>query len=321
MPDAVERATLGFSSKDGRSQIKGLLWQPAGTTASSPRAIVQIVHGMTEYVGRYDEFARFLAAQGFVVCGHDHIGHGKSVPSREDWGHMPAREGEDILVDDVDELRRLVSARFARSVPYFIFGHSMGSFITRVYLTRYAEGLAGAVLCGTGNKSLAVSKAGNLLARAIARRKGERAISPFLHSMADGAYSKAIPDARTPFDWLSADEANVDAFIADEACGFPFTVGAYAALTALTRDAARLDLASRIPHDLPLLFIAGAHDPVGDNGEGVRAAAELVRTAGVKSVDVVLYEGMRHEILNEAGRERVYADVLTWLGAHLNAPA
>lgn len=321
MPDAVERATLGFSSKDGRSQIKGLLWQPVGTTASSPRAIVQIVHGMTEYVGRYDEFARFLAAQGFVVCGHDHIGHGKSVPSRDDWGHMPAREGEDILVDDVDELRRLVSARFARSVPYFIFGHSMGSFITRVYLTRYAEGLAGAVLCGTGNKSLAVSKAGNLLARAIARRKGERAISPFLHSMADGAYSKAIPDARTPFDWLSADEANVDAFIADEACGFPFTVGAYAALTALTRDAARLDLASRIPHDLPLLFIAGAHDPVGDNGEGVRAAAELVRTAGVKSVDVVLYEGMRHEILNEAGRERVYADVLAWLGAHLNAPA
>ncbi|WP_165172077.1 alpha/beta fold hydrolase [Adlercreutzia sp. ZJ242] len=315
----VERTALGFSSADGKSQIKGLLWRPAGA-APSVRGIVQIVHGMSEHAGRYDAFARELAAHGYVACAHDHIGHGKSVTDPEDWGHMPARGGAEVLVEDVDALRRLVSARFARSVPYFVFGHSMGSFVTRVYLTRHAEGLAGAILCGTGNKPRAVSKAGNVIARTIARVSGERAASPFLRSVADGAYSRAVENARTPFDWLSANEANVDAFIADELCGRPFTAGGYAALTALTYDAARLDLAAKIPPDLPILFIAGSHDPVGDNGEGVRASAEIMRAAGVESVEVVLYQGMRHEILNEDGRERVYADVLTWLEAH-RAPA
>lgn len=311
----VEHTTLGFTSTDGKTQIKGLLWQPAKPTPV--RGVVQIVHGMTEYVGRYDDFAHFLAGQGFVVCGHDHIGHGKSSPDASDRGHMPVDGGEEVLVEDVEALRTLVAVRFPRTTPYFIFGHSMSSFVARVYLTRHGGGLAGAVLCGTGNKALVVSKAGNLLARLVAKRSGERTVSPLLHSMADGAYSKAVENPRTPFDWLSANEENVDAFIADEACGFPFTVGGYATLTALTRDAARLDLARNIPPSLPLLFVAGTHDPVGDNGEGVRSAAELMRAAGVERVDVVLYEGMRHEILNETGHERVYADVLAWLERHL----
>lgn len=316
MAQIVERQTLGFSSKDASSQIKGLLWQLQGTKPSSPRGIVQIVHGMTEYVGRYDAFARFLASEGYVVCGHDHIGHGKSVSDSADWGHMPVEGGREALVEDVGQLRSLVSARYARSVPYFIFGHSMGSLILRNYLAGHGEGLAGAVICGTANKPVAVSRLGNFLARYLAKRKGERYVSSFLHSMADGAYSKAIPNPRTPFDWLSVNEANVDAFIADEACGFPFTVGAYAALTSLSADAARVDLAVRVPHDLPLLFIAGENDPVGASGKGVYAAADVMRMAGVSSIDVILYEGMRHEILNEAESGKVYADVLAWLEKH-----
>lgn len=316
MPGPVNRQTVGFSSSDGHSQIKGLLWQAAGTTASSPKGIVQIVHGMTEYVGRYEDFARFLASAGYVVCGHDHIGHGKSVSDPADWGHMPVAGGKDILVDDVDQLRRLVSARFARSVPYYLFGHSMGSLVVRTYLTSHAEGLAGAIICGTAHKPVFVSKAGNYLARVVARRKGERAVSPLLHSLADGAYSKAVPNARTEFDWLSADEGNVDAFIADEQCGFPFTAGGYATLTALSEHAARLDQAALVPCELPMLYISGALDPVGDNGEGVRAAADLMSHAGIRDVKVTLYEGMRHEILNEADHVRVYEDVLAWLGEH-----
>lgn len=297
-----------------------MLWQLQGAGASSVRGIVQIVHGMAEYVGRYDEFARYLAAQGFVVCGHDHIGHGKSAPRPEDRGHMPADGGADVLVEDVHQLRSIVAARYARNVPYYLFGHSMGSFVARVYLTRHAAGLSGAVICGTGNRARVVSKAGNLLARATARRKGERTRSELLHSLADGSYSKAVKDARTPFDWLSADEANVDAFIADEDCGFTFTAGGYATLTSLVADAARGDLAARIPHDLPLLYIAGEGDPVGDNGKGVWSAATLARAAGVADVQVIVYPGMRHEILNEAGRDRVFSDVLSWLDSH-GAPA
>lgn len=277
---------------------------------------MQIVHGMSEYTGRYEQFARFLASAGYVVCGHDHIGHGKSVAAPADRGHMPVAGGVDVLLGDVDQLRKLVSARFARSVPYYLFGHSMGSFVVRVYITQHAAGLSGAVLCGTGNKPIFVSKTGNLLARAVAKAKGERVVSPFLHAHADGAYARAVPQARTEFDWLSANEANVDAYMADEMCGFPFTAGGYATLTGLTEAAARLELAARVPRGLPLLYVSGAQDPVGDNGEGVRAAADLMRHAGVDDVEVILYEGMRHEILNEAEHDRVFEDVLAWLGAH-----
>lgn len=160
----------------------------------------------------------------------------------------------------------------------------------------------------------------NLLARLTAKRRGERAKSSLLHSLADGAYAKAVKDARTAFDWLSADKANVDAYLADEECGFMFTAGGYATLTRLIEQAARYDLAMGVPRNLPLLYIAGAEDPVGDNGIGVRAAAEVMRSAGVSDIDIVIYEGMRHEILNEAGKDRVYADVLGWLEGHGAVP-
>ena len=316
MPESVERQTLGFSSKDGKSQIKGLMWQLSGTTASSPRGVVQIVHGMAEHVGRYDEFARYLAQRGFVVCGHDHVGHGKSVSCAEDRGHMPAEGGADILIEDVAAMRSLMGSRFARNVPYFIFGHSMGSFVVRSYLTKYGAGLSGAIICGTGNKPGVVARFGRRVALMIAGRKGERFVSPLLHSLADGAYSKAVRNARTPLDWLSCDEANVDAYIADDMCGCPFTAGAYATLFDLVERASRLDLAMGVPKDLPMFYIAGAEDPVGDSGDGVRDAIEVMRAAGVADIKIKLYDGMRHEILNEGDRAQVFEDVLSWLEGH-----
>lgn len=321
MAQSVVRTTVGFKSHDGSSQIKGLMWTPEGAggggrSAVRPAGIVQLVHGMSEYVGRYDEFARVLAGCGYVVCGSDHIGHGKSVASPADLGHLPSHGGMDILVEDVHELRKIVSSRYSSQTPYFVFGHSMGSFVSRVYIARHGEGLAGAVLCGTGNQPVSLSKAGNLLARILCAVRGERSYSKLLNGMADGAYSKCIADARTPLDWLSTDPAVVDAYIADELSGAPFTVGGYATLTELTGASASFAFASRVPKELPLLFIAGAEDPVGDNGVGVRAAAALMSQAGMPNVGTILYEGMRHEILNEPGRAQVHADVLAWLGKH-----
>ena len=229
---------------------------------------------------------------------------------------MPVDAGADILVEDVGSMRSVMGSRFARSVPYFIFGHSMGSFVVRNYLTRYGAGLSGAIICGTGNKPRVVARFGNRVARSLADKKGERYVSPFLHSLADGAYGKAVRNARTSFDWLSYDEANVDAYIADEMCGCPFTVGAYASLFSLVERAARLDLAMGVPKDLPMFYIAGAEDPVGDNGDGVRDAIEVMRAAGVADIKIKLYEGMRHEILNETGRDQVFEDVLEWLEGH-----
>ncbi len=329
----------------------GVLWMsPAGQPV---RAIVQITHGMSEYIERYDHFARFLAAHGFAVCGQDNIGHGKSVASPDDWGHIPARGGKKALIENVHVLRGIMeklamqegvaavddSARVLASdaatapspavadaaaapdatapLPYFMFGHSMGSFILRDYLAHYGAGLAGAIICGTGHQSAAVATAGLAAAKAVARAKGERHISDMLFNLADGAYGKAIKGARTELDWLSTNPLVVDAYIADPACGFRFSAGAYIALTGLLVDLSKKSNINRIPKELPLYLIAGSEDPVGDRGRGVTRVFKEYKEAGIKDVDMRLYLGARHEILNEVDKEKVYADVLKWLEAHL----
>ena len=316
MSQGVVESELGYPSKDGSTTIRARLWMPAGPdgTPVPPRAIVQIVHGISEHMDRYDAFAHVLAENGYAVCGEDHIGHGASAPDPSEFGHMPPREGKDILISDVDALRKMMQRRFGQAVPYFLFGHSMGSFIARAYVARpCAEGLAGAILCGTGQQPRLLSAAGNLLARAIGRIKGPRFRSAFIDGMGAGAYGKRIPDARTPFDWLSTDPAVVDTYRADERCGFMFTVGGYAALTDLTGEIADPACVARVPRDLPLLFIAGAEDPVGAQGKGVHAAVQALRDAGVAQVDEILYTGMRHEVLNEPGHAAVESDILSWI--------
>ncbi len=310
----MKTTTLSYASCDRKSTIRALVWEPneQDGNAGTPRGIVQIVHGMSEHVGRYEAFANFLVESGFVVCANDHVGHGESASDASSLGHMPARRGAEVLVGDVHALREEVSARFP-DAPYVMFGHSMGSFVTRKYIAEFGDGLAAAILCGTGQQPRALSLAGNALAKTLARLHGERYKSELLHALADGAYSKAVKGARTDFDWLSCDPAVVDAYIADPACGQMFTAGGYATLTALTADVVRSRSAERVPKGLPLLFIAGGQDPVGDCGRGVQKAVAQYRAAGVEAVDMRLYPGMRHEILNEPDRAQVMADINEWL--------
>ena len=296
-----------FDSADGKSTIHARFWLPDGRP---PRAVVQIVHGMSEHIRRYDEFARFLVARGYAVCGDDHIGHGAST-APEKRGCIPARGGNDALVADEHTLRGIAAKKFP-GVPYVLFGHSMGSFITRCYLGRHGQGVAAAVICGTGTVPVATSRAGNALARAVAAVRGEDHRSKLIDSLGAGAYSKAVPGP-TGYEWLSHNADNVQAYLADEECGFMFSVGGYSALTALTAEACSKACAASVPHDLPLLYIGGDGDPVGDMGRGVRAAAQLAREAGSTDVTCTIYPRMRHEILNEDGREEVFADVADWI--------
>lgn len=318
MESTATVTSIGYLSHDGTSTIRGLVWAPAqarGQRPAAPRGVVQIVHGMVEHVGRYDEFARYLVDQGFVVCAADHIGHGKSVASPEELGCLPVN-GKEILIEDVHELRKTVSARYSRQTPYILFGHSMGSFIVRAYLARYGQDVSAAIICGTGQQPLILSKAGNALARFLASSKGPDYRSALLDNMGVGAFAKQIENARTPQDWVCSDPAVVDAYNADELCGAMFSVGGYATLTDLTAEVVSPACAAKVPNDLPVLFIAGAEDPVGGCGKGVRKAAELLQRAGVRDVQVKLYDGMRHEILNEPGRAQVYTDVVTWIEEH-----
>ena len=311
-PTGVVIEDLTFPSADSASTIRARLWRPDGEAA--PRAIVQVVHGMSEHIRRYDEFARFLVGRGYAVCGDDHIGHGASAPPHR-RGVMPV-DGNEVLIADEHALRGIVAGKFPKGTPYAFFGHSMGSFITRCYLGRYGEGLAAAVICGTGTIPAAASRAGNVAARAVAAVRGEDHRSKLLDSLGAGGYGRQVPGP-TGLEWLSHNADNVQAYIDDDECGFMFSAGAYASLTALTAEACSRECAARMPHDLPLLYIAGDGDPVGNMGRGVLAAAKLAEDAGSKDVTSIIYDHMRHEILNETGRETVFKDVAFWLDSHL----
>ncbi len=328
MPDDIRTLEFTYPSFDGVSNIHAMVWRPP--IGVQPHGIVQLIHGMAEHIERYDAFARFLASAGFLVCGHDHIGHGHSVSSRDELGHMPPENGAEVLVEDVDTLRYIVQHAFDEveviptadgpdivegKLPYFIFGHSMGSFTLRVYLTRHGQGLAGAIICGTGQQPQPLSLMGNTLARLGSRFRGERMKSHLIHNMADGAFVRQVDDPQTEFDWISSSRQNIDDYIEDELNGFQFTLGGYATLTRLTLLAVDLELAKQIPNSLPLLFIAGSKDPVGDQGAGVKAAAQMMERAGQEDVEVILYDGMRHEVLNEEDSDLVFDDVLAWLEA------
>lgn len=310
----MQTTEITYPSHDGTSTVHATLWEPDDAVRPDfrPRAVVQLVHGMLEHVGRYERFARFLVGEGFVVCGNDHIGHGRTALSTSELGHMPIKGGEDVLVADVHELRRLVGERHP-GVPHVIFGHSMGSFVTRVYLTRHGEGVCSAILCGTGQQPRILSVGGRAITALIGAVRGEHAYSGLVHALGDGAYSK-IEGARTPLDWLATDPDVVDDFIQDPLCGETFTVGGYHTLSSLVADATDARLARKVPRELPMLFVAGAEDPVGDCGRGVDAAAAEYRSAGVAHVEERLYPGVRHEILNErAVRDQVMADVSDFL--------
>lgn len=303
---------FGFPSADGASTIHGIIWQPAGV---QPRGVVQLIHGMAEHIKRYEPFAAHLVDQGFLVCGHDHIGHGKSA-AEEDLGHMPLKNGSEILIEDSHTVRGIASSIFP-DLPYFMFGHSMGSYTLRVYLTMYGGDLAGAIICGTGWIPQAVSVVGSRIARGLAKLKGERGHSDLVRSMVTGVFSKDIDNPRTEFDWISTNEENVDDFIQDELSGFDFTLGGYISLIRMAGMASSLERAKKIPHNLPLLFIAGSDDPVGAHGRGVAEAVRLMKKAGASDVKVIIYGGMRHEILNEKDKEAVFRDVSKWLDAIL----
>lgn len=284
-------------------------WLPEG----QPKAVVQLIHGMSEHIDRYNAPARHLAGQGFLVVGHTHLGHG---PNADIKGFFAEKDGWQHLIDDVHALR-LLTQKEHPGLPYFILGHSMGSFVARCYLREHAEGLAGCVLSGTGSVDRATASLGVMVANLICLFGGAKKPSLLIDKLGFSAYNKPFAPNRTSSDWLSRDDAEVDKFIADPDCGFPFTASGY---RDLFRGLIRLNDTSEmrnIPKDLPLLLFSGDHDPVGGMGEGVRKVAEEFRQAGLWDVTLTLYEGGRHEMFNELNRDEVYAALAAWLDRRL----
>ncbi len=309
------RETFAFLSADGQTQIHGVRWTPEG----EPRFVMQLVHGMVEFIDRYGSFAEFLASHGILVVGHDHLGHGDSVISKDKWGFMTADNPSGVLVEDMHAVRTLTQKRYP-DLPYFILGHSMGSYLLRKYLALHGEGLAGAVIMGTGFVAPGMAGFGKSLCGALANLRGWEHRSGMIAGLAmgGGAYKQFDSTGKEPErSWLTHDTAIVDKYYKEPRCNFRFTLSGYKGLFEAVAFSCDPKNVALIPKDLPLLLTSGDQDPVGDMGEGVRKVDALLRKAGVKDVTLKLWPGDRHEILNELDREAVYADILQWLEAHL----
>lgn len=302
------REEFWYLSRNGVTKIHAVEWKPVGGV----KAVLQICHGMVEYIGRYDEFASYLAEHGCYVVGHDHLGHGFSVQSEKDYGFFHEKEGNRYVIGDIHKLREITMEKYPK-VPYYMLGHSMGSFLLRQYLAMYGEGLAGAIVMGTGYKGPAVLAAGKALCRLIAIFKGWRYRSELVNSFGLGSFNKKFEPSESKREWVTSDEKLRLEYEKDPLCNFTFTVNGYYQMFKGMQTLNRRENMNRIPRSLPIFFVAGADDPVGDFGEGVKKVYHKYKESGMKDVKIKLYPKFRHEILNENGRETVYEDLYHWM--------
>lgn len=300
-----------FPSSDGQHQCHAQEWIPDG----SIRAVVQIVHGVSEHIGRYDRVARWLSERGILVCGEDHLGHGKTASPGE-YGYFSKHDGWTLVCADVRKLRQLQCEKYP-GIPYFLLGHSMGSFLTRTYLCRYPGELSGAILSGTGQEPPALVAAGKAVAGLLCTLQGGNRVSPLIYKLSLGAYNDKFKPNRTRADWISRDEAEVDRYLADPLCTFAMTTAMFRDMMGGLQYIASPRSLAQMDPDTPVYLFSGDQDPVGSMGAGVKKVHGFFQHHGTKDLTLKLYPGGRHEMFNERNREEVYQDLLHWLEQHI----
>lgn len=301
-----------YPSKDGLTQIHAVEWIPE----TEVRGVLQIAHGMVEFIDRYDRFATFMASCGFYVVGNDHLGHGKSVTDESELGYFAAKDGNLCVIGDMQKLREDTVKKYP-AVPYFLLGHSMGSFLSRQFIEKYGEGLDGAIIMGTGYQPTATLKLGIGLTSFIGKIKGDHYRSKMVNNTALGSYNSSFKPARTKSDWLTKDDEIVDAYEANPLNQFTFTVNGYNNMFRGILDAQKKENLEKIPKDLPILVVSGENDPVGEFGKGPATVADIYRETGIRDVTLKLFPNDRHEILNELDRETVDRYILNWIEARM----
>ncbi len=296
-----------FPSKDGVTQIHAIEWIPEGEVS----AVLQIAHGMVEHIERYHDFATYLASKGIYVTGHSHLGHGKSMTGKDKMGYFAAPNGNECVIGDIHGLRKITQEKYP-DAPYFMLGHSMGSFLLRQYLGRYWEGLSGAIVMGSGDQPDIAVNGGKMVCKLMAAFKGWEYRSDFVNGLVIGGFEKKMGKA-----WLSRNEENVRTYAADPLSGFVFTLNAFYHMFGGMCKMNAQEKSGNVPKELPIFFVAGSEDPVGNNGKGVEALYRRYQEKGAKNVQMKLYEGDRHEILNELDKAVVYEDILSWIQSNI----
>ncbi|MBP5493414.1 MAG: lysophospholipase [Clostridiales bacterium] len=299
-----------FVSSDGKTNIAYFIWSPSVPA----RGVVQIVHGMCEYMGRYSELATFLAEKGYVVCGEDHLGHGQSVGEKGTFGYFGRHGGANRLIEDVEKLHQIMKDSYPGK-PYIMFGHSMGSFIARNWYAKYGQDSSGLILSGTGTAPgpLPLLRCLTIVQRTfVGNKKPARMVA----SMINKQYLKKVTDPLTAADWISYDREVVKKYIGDPFCTFKFTHAAYLDLFDLLVRCNKEEWYEKIPKDKPILILSGDEDPVGEYGAGPRKIYNKLLASGQEKVTLDIRHGMRHEPHNEIGRDAIYQRYAAYLFEH-----
>ena len=296
-----------FDSYCGTNKIHAVKWVPDG----APLCVLQIVHGMAEYVERYEEFAAFLVEHNIIVVGEDHLGHGKSMGNNPP-GYFCEKNPHKVVVEDVHILKDMIREEYP-DIPYVMFGHSMGSFITRNFIHKYGTEIDGAVISATGIQPKAVLFFMKIVVAVLQSFQGGRHVSRFMNKLVFGTYQKRIADPKTSFDWLCENEENVQKYLQDDLCGFIFTLNGFKTLAGLCSGLHDTDKIATVPKELPMIFLYGDEDPVGEYGAAVEKSYQMYVDAGMNQVSKILYPGKRHELLNEDNKWDVMQDVFGWI--------
>lgn len=309
----MNKETLTFPSSDN-VQIFTYKWMP--DNPSVLKAVVQIAHGMAEHAARYERFAEALTKAGYAVYANDHRGHGKTVGSKDHRGYFADENGWAKTVDDLHKLTGIIKKENPNK-PFFLFGHSMGSFLSRNYSMLYGNELTGLILSGTGGDPGMTGKVGHCIAKIDAKLHGRKAKSAIMNKLSFGAFNNAFKPNRTEFDWLSRDNAEVDKYINDPFCGGIFAAGFFCDFLGGLAFINKKENIAGIPKDLPIYLFSGAKDPVGANTKGVTQVYNSLKSAGIRDISLKFYADGRHEMLNEINREEVFSDVILWLNKHV----
>ena len=288
--------------------VHAFVLQPDG----EPKGHIHLLHGMAEHIGRYAEFAHYLAGQGYVVSGHDHRGHGKTAELNGQLGHFADAGGFERVVQDVYEIVTALRADYPAK-RFILFGHSMGSFVARRYVQLHGAEVDLAVFSGTGGDPGISRLAGQVAAYLLGKKNGFDQPDHFLNHLLFGGFNKTVQNPKTPFDWLASNPEAVAQYLADPACGFVPTTRFFADLFEGVGKVHAADEINNIPKKLPILLFSGIEDPVGNHGKGVWNAARHYDQAGIEDVTVMLFEGGRHEMLNENNRQDVCKAVSNWI--------
>ncbi len=286
------------------------------TCETTAKATVIIIHGMAEHAQRYDDFAGFLNKNGFNVYTYDQRGHGKTAGSIEKQGFFAEKNGWKKITSDLKKMIEIVQTDLP-DLPVFLLGHSMGTFVTRTFISDYDNNIKGVILSGTTGSAGLLGKIGILLTNIIMLFKKKDSPSSLMDNLSFGDFNKAFKPNRTKFDWLSRDNEQVDKYVDDPYCGAIFSVGFYNDMMRGLEYVNKNEIANKTRKDLPIYLFSGDKDPVSKNGKQVKEVFEMYKNAGITDISMKLYEGARHETLNETNKEEVYNDVLTWLNKHI----